>query len=175
LRWRPWTRMHDDKAQSGWRHVAITLRSCDLPHDALPRPPAARVGLGPPGCVHPEGQSGLRLAPRFPLWTHGPGPWHQGPQAQSLRQTETPRAALDALRSATMPWTPASPRLRPSSRASGVSTRSLVCPSHTPIRRGTPPSPLTPRLRSTWLRAARPSVLCPEAGRAASGVGGSSA
>jgi len=56
---------------------------------------------------------------------------------------------------------PAQPKARHSSMATGVSTLSLRLPSRRPTRTGKPPSPLTPRLRSTCLRSARPSLLCP--------------
>jgi hypothetical protein len=73
---------------------------------------------------------------------------------------DTSRGDGDLL-SATIPRPPSSPHARHASMAHGVATLSLRLPSRPPTRRGSPPSLLTPRLRSTCLRSFRPSVLCP--------------
>ena len=176
LRWRlrPLTRLHDDNAQALLGDAPIAV--CDLPRAAHAgaMPALGGLVLGPPRLLQQEGQGGWLPPPGCEGLAAGPGPWDARAAIDLRLQTPPSGRRLEAVRSATIPRPPSTPKARPSAIATGVSTRARRLPSRPPRRRGPPPSPRTPRRRSPCLRSSRPSLLGPEAGRGAPGLCGAS-
>src|SRR5262249_602419 len=122
-----------------------------------------------------EGPDGWLWSPGFQCLASRTGPWHEGHPAHPFFQTQaerpsTLRLALRPKPLAPLP-APGEARRKPP-RCLHTLTRMPIPPPEPPRP---PPAPLTPRRRSPCVRAPRPSLLGPEAGRGAPGVWGASA
>ena len=171
----PLTRMHHEKAPCLRRHPPSAVLALRRPDDAGPMPPATRFGLGPPRLFCAEGPDGWLWSPGFQCLASRTGPWHEGHPAHPFFQTqaERPSTLRLALRPKPLAPLPAPGEARRKrARCLHTVTRMPIPPPEPPRP---PPAPLTPRRRSPCVRAPRPSLLGPEAGRGAPGVWGASA
>ena len=157
---RPWTRMYHHQSTRLQDDPSIAVLDLAPSEHTVPMPAARRWSLVRPGCSRtrgtqvvaaPQAASSCRTAQV--RGTHVP---------RSLCVRHTPRGRrLEAFLSATSPRPRQAQRQTPSATARGVSPHHCGSQRAPRGRQGMPPSPLTPRRRSTCVRSSRPSLLGP--------------